>query len=91
MSGDIWGHVWAGQVCAIQSVAATVSGTMTGMPPRSVSCRAAVEESAGSWVAGSRVEAQMAELRRTRRLIRQTLAACDAGRCELAGTTTSDP
>ena len=32
----------------------------------------------------TRIEAQMAELRRTRRLIRDALAACDAGRCRLA-------
>ena len=32
----------------------------------------------------TRVEAQMAELRRTRRLIRDALAACDAGHCRLA-------
>ena len=31
-----------------------------------------------------RVEAQMAELRRTRRLIRDALAACEAGSCQLA-------
>ena len=31
-----------------------------------------------------RIEAQMAELRRTRRLIRDALAACDAGHCQLA-------
>jgi DNA-binding transcriptional MerR regulator len=37
----------------------------------------------------TRIEAQMAQLRRTRRLIRDTLAACDAGNCQLtsgAGT-----
>jgi DNA-binding transcriptional MerR regulator len=32
----------------------------------------------------TRIEAQMAELRRTRRLIRDALAACDAGHCRLA-------
>lgn len=31
----------------------------------------------------SRIEQQMAELRHTRRLIREALAACEAGRCEL--------
>ena len=34
----------------------------------------------------SRVEAQMAELRRTRRLIREALAACAAGQCEFTAT-----
>ena len=37
-----------------------------------------------------RIEEQMAELRRTRRLIRETLTACEAGRCQLVGTTPSD-
>ncbi|MFC7493420.1 MULTISPECIES: MerR family transcriptional regulator [unclassified Nocardioides] len=32
----------------------------------------------------ARVEQRMAELRRTRRLIRETLAACDSGDCLLA-------
>ncbi len=32
----------------------------------------------------SRIQAQMAELRRTRRLIRDALAACEAGNCRLA-------
>ena len=32
----------------------------------------------------SRIEAQMAGLRRTRRLTRDALAACDAGNCKLA-------
>ncbi|MFI5625086.1 MerR family transcriptional regulator [Nocardioides sp. NPDC051685] len=32
-----------------------------------------------------RIAAQLAELRRTRRLIRETLAACEAGHCLLAG------
>jgi len=31
----------------------------------------------------ARIATQMAELRRTRRLIRETLAACEAGRCHL--------
>lgn len=31
-----------------------------------------------------RIEEQLAELRRTRRLIRDTLAGCDAGACRLA-------
>ncbi len=31
-----------------------------------------------------RIESQIAELRRTRRLIRDALAACDAGHCQLA-------
>jgi DNA-binding transcriptional MerR regulator len=37
----------------------------------------------------SRIEAQIAALRHTRRLIQDTLAACDAGRCLLV-TDTSD-
>lgn len=36
----------------------------------------------------ARIEAQMAELRRTRRVIRDALDACDAGHCRLA---TADP
>ncbi len=32
----------------------------------------------------TRIEAQLAELRRTRRLIRDALAACDTGHCRLA-------
>lgn len=31
----------------------------------------------------TRIQAQMTALRNTRRLIRQTLKACDAGRCQL--------
>jgi MerR family mercuric resistance operon transcriptional regulator len=31
----------------------------------------------------ARIEAQMAELRRTRRLVREALAACEAGQCRL--------
>jgi DNA-binding transcriptional MerR regulator len=34
----------------------------------------------------SRIEAQMGALKRTRRLIQEALAACDAGRCQLVGT-----
>lgn len=33
-----------------------------------------------------RIEVQLAELRRTRRLIRDALAACEAGRCRFAAT-----
>ena len=33
----------------------------------------------------SRIEAHMAEQRRTRRLIRDALAACEAGNCQFAG------
>ena len=36
----------------------------------------------------ARIEAQMADLRRTRRLIRDARAACDAGHCQL---TTQSP
>ncbi len=32
----------------------------------------------------ARVEAQLAELRRTRRVIKEALAACDAGQCRLS-------
>lgn len=32
----------------------------------------------------ARIEAQMADLRRTRGLVRDALAACDAGHCQLA-------
>lgn len=32
----------------------------------------------------ARVEAQLAELRSTRRVIRETLAACDVGHCQLS-------
>ena len=32
----------------------------------------------------TRIDARLAELRRTRRLIRDALAGCDAGRCQLA-------
>ena len=32
----------------------------------------------------ARIESQIAELRRTRRLIRDALAACDTGHCQLA-------
>ena len=32
----------------------------------------------------ARIDAQMADLRRTRRLIRDARAACDSGRCKLA-------
>ena len=35
----------------------------------------------------ARIEAQMAELRRTRRLIRDALAACEAGHCQLAASS----
>lgn len=35
----------------------------------------------------ARIDAQMAELRRTRRLIRDALAACEAGHCQLAATS----
>ncbi len=38
----------------------------------------------------NRIEAQIAELRRTRRLIRETLTACEAGRCQLATGAPSD-
>jgi DNA-binding transcriptional MerR regulator len=34
----------------------------------------------------SRIDAQMGALERTRRLIQEALAACDAGRCQLVGT-----
>jgi DNA-binding transcriptional MerR regulator len=34
----------------------------------------------------ARIDAQLAELRRTRRLIRSALSACDAGHCQLTGT-----
>ena len=34
----------------------------------------------------TRIDAQMAELRRTRRLIREALAACDSGACRLAAS-----
>ena len=37
----------------------------------------------------TRIEEQIADLKRTRRLIRETLAACVAGRCELAGSAPS--
>ena len=37
----------------------------------------------------TRIEAQMAELRRTRRLVRDALAACGAGHCRLAATGVS--
>ncbi len=35
----------------------------------------------------SRIEAQQAELRRTRRIVRDALAACDAGHCRLTTAT----
>jgi len=35
----------------------------------------------------ARIEAQMAELRRTRRLIRDALAGCEAGHCQLAASS----
>jgi DNA-binding transcriptional MerR regulator len=38
----------------------------------------------------SRIDAQIAALMRTRRLIQDALAACDAGRCQLAGTASPD-
>jgi DNA-binding transcriptional MerR regulator len=38
----------------------------------------------------SRIEAQMAVLRRTRGLIREAMQACDAGRCQLASTGSAD-
>ena len=34
----------------------------------------------------SRIDTQMGALKRTRRLIQEALAACDAGRCQLVGT-----
>ncbi len=34
----------------------------------------------------ARIDAQLAELRRTKRQIRETLDACEAGRCQLVGT-----
>jgi DNA-binding transcriptional MerR regulator len=34
----------------------------------------------------SRIDAQMGALKRTRRLIQEAQAACDAGRCQLVGT-----
>ena len=39
---------------------------------------------------GSRIDAQMAALRHTRRLIQDTLAACDAGCCQLVATESPD-
>lgn len=38
----------------------------------------------------TRIGAQMTALRRTRRLIRETLNACDAGRCHLTGYGSAD-
>lgn len=38
----------------------------------------------------TRIDAQMTALRRTRRLIRETLNACDAGRCHLTAPGSSD-
>ena len=38
----------------------------------------------------SRIDAQMGALKHTRRLIREALAACDAGRCQLVGTKSPD-
>lgn len=38
----------------------------------------------------TRIEAQMAALRRTRRLVRGALAACDSGHCQLAATASPD-
>jgi DNA-binding transcriptional MerR regulator len=38
----------------------------------------------------ARIEAQLAELRRTRRHIRQALAGCDAGRCQLSAKASPD-
>ena len=37
----------------------------------------------------ARIEAQMAELRRTRKLVRDALAACEGGHCQLAADQTS--
>ena len=37
----------------------------------------------------ARIDAQMAELRRTRRLIRDTLAGCEAGHCQPRGQLTA--
>lgn len=39
----------------------------------------------------ARIDAQLAELRRTRDHIRETLAACDAGHCQLARLDHSSP
>jgi DNA-binding transcriptional MerR regulator len=39
---------------------------------------------------GSRIDAQMAALKHTRRLIQDTLAACDAGCCQLVATESPD-
>ncbi len=40
----------------------------------------------------ARIEAQLTALRRTRRLIREALNACDAGRCQLAiGSEEAEP
>ncbi len=38
----------------------------------------------------TRIDAQMAALRQTRRLIRETINACDAGQCNLAATGSAD-
>ena len=38
----------------------------------------------------SRIEEQLAALRRTRRLIRDALAACDTGHCQLVASAGSD-
>jgi DNA-binding transcriptional MerR regulator len=39
---------------------------------------------------GSRIDAQIAALKHTRRLIQDTLAACDAGCCQLVATESPD-
>ncbi|MGH3366498.1 MAG: MerR family transcriptional regulator [Nocardioidaceae bacterium] len=38
----------------------------------------------------TRIDAQMAALRRTRRLIREAMKACDAGHCQLVGSADAD-
>ena len=38
----------------------------------------------------ARIDAQITALSHTRRLIQDALAACDAGRCQLAGTASPD-
>jgi len=38
----------------------------------------------------TRIEEQLATLRHTRRLIRDALAACDAGRCQLVDASSAD-
>jgi len=74
-------------------MASELSGTGPG-PLRSSSSKASSEaRTSQRWrleQVETRIEAQLAALRHTRRLIREALAACDGGHCQLVAAPSSD-